>query len=364
MKGFKFWPLGQSVLARQASVEALWQELQHKTQTSLEQLQQLRQRVHALETLVHQQNQEYTQLQVQYQQLLTLHQNSLQTHQATVQALQEFRQGVLAATQLPLSHSAAALLKLIRVAKLQPGSAQLHTPASPIPFSTPAVSASDLVEQTKIVMSEQALDTQPLEDKAPLEDTDTAQAADAPAPSPHEILQHWYQKYPQIFNPREPKPLKKGIHKEFAQLEGLSDRQARRVLSIYVNLNTYLRTFELGAVRIDSQGQPTQESIQADEVEYAQQKLAQRKQKYLERQAARKAQQETTGDVKHEKPKSHPRRFKAKKVPVKKTAASQPQTKVTQVAEANAEPQLQDVQDPQARMQQKLQWLLEKNNRK
>lgn len=75
-------------------------------------------------------------------------------------------------------------------------------------------------------------------------------------PSPHSLLQEWYQRYPQAFFKGHTKPLKIGIHQDLAAREPWSGRLIRRTLANYVNLPRYLKSVREGVDRIDLDGQP------------------------------------------------------------------------------------------------------------
>lgn len=74
------------------------------------------------------------------------------------------------------------------------------------------------------------------------------------SPSPHELLQQWYERYPKAFFKGHTKPLKVGIHQDLAEREPWSNKLIRRALANYVNLPRYAKAMREGAERIDLEG--------------------------------------------------------------------------------------------------------------
>lgn len=109
---------------------------------------------------------------------------------------------------------------------------------------------------------EEALDaTGPIE-TAPIEIA-FKEAADLPpadqadqAPSPHALLNQWYERYPKAFFKGHTKPLKVGIHQDLAEREAWPNKLVRRALANYVNLPRYIKAVRAGAERVDLDGQP------------------------------------------------------------------------------------------------------------
>ena len=76
------------------------------------------------------------------------------------------------------------------------------------------------------------------------------------APSPHALLNQWYERYPKAFFKGHTKPLKVGIHQELAEREEWPNKLIRRALANYVNLPRYIKAVREGAERVDLDGQP------------------------------------------------------------------------------------------------------------
>ncbi|MDQ7733418.1 ProQ/FINO family protein [Halomonas sp. SpR1] len=75
-------------------------------------------------------------------------------------------------------------------------------------------------------------------------------------PSPHALLNQWYERYPKAFFKGHTKPLKVGIHQELAEREEWPNKLIRRALANYVNLPRYIKAVREGAERVDLDGQP------------------------------------------------------------------------------------------------------------
>jgi ProP effector len=73
-------------------------------------------------------------------------------------------------------------------------------------------------------------------------------------PSPHALLDQWYERYPKAFLKGHTKPLKVGIHQDLAEREPWSNKLIRRALANYVNLPRYAKAMREGAERIDLEG--------------------------------------------------------------------------------------------------------------
>ncbi|MGO1915061.1 MAG: ProQ/FINO family protein [Halomonadaceae bacterium] len=81
-------------------------------------------------------------------------------------------------------------------------------------------------------------------------------AETAQAPSPHALLNQWYERYPKAFFKGHTKPLKVGIHQDLAEREEWSNKLIRRALANYVNLPRYIKAVRAGAERVDLDGLP------------------------------------------------------------------------------------------------------------
>jgi len=84
----------------------------------------------------------------------------------------------------------------------------------------------------------------------------SATAETVKAPSPHALLNQWYERYPKAFFKGHTKPLKVGIHQQLAEREEWPNKLIRRALANYVNLPRYIKAVREGAERVDLDGQP------------------------------------------------------------------------------------------------------------
>ena len=78
--------------------------------------------------------------------------------------------------------------------------------------------------------------------------------------------------YPEAFNPRQPKPLKIGIHEDLAADGKLSKTRIRRALNVYVRLRSYYACMTEGTDRVNIDGTPAG-SVTAEEAGHAKEKL-------------------------------------------------------------------------------------------
>ena len=78
-----------------------------------------------------------------------------------------------------------------------------------------------------------------------------AKGEGAKAPSPHALLNQWYERYPKAFFRGHTKPLKVGIHQDLVEREEWSGKLIRRALANYVNLPRYIKAVREGAERVD-----------------------------------------------------------------------------------------------------------------
>ncbi|MDR5899617.1 ProQ/FINO family protein [Halomonas vilamensis] len=118
----------------------------------------------------------------------------------------------------------------------------VHAPSTPLTADTPAA------EKT-MEANEEGAKGEGAESVESL-----ASVASAKPPSPHELLQQWYERYPNAFFKGHTKPLKVGIHQDLAECEPWSNKLIRRALANYVNLPRYAKAMREGAERIDLQG--------------------------------------------------------------------------------------------------------------
>ncbi|CAN7724807.1 ProQ/FINO family protein [Mesorhizobium amorphae] len=75
--------------------------------------------------------------------------------------------------------------------------------------------------------------------------------------SPAQLFRYLSARWPAAFNPKAPRPLKIGIHRDIRVLDGeLSDDELRRALLAYTKMARYLARLDAGAARIDLNGKP------------------------------------------------------------------------------------------------------------
>ena len=96
--------------------------------------------------------------------------------------------------------------------------------------------------------------------------------------------------YPKAFNAAEPKPLKIGIQEELVADEKVSRGKIKRALATYVRNPRYLQSIVEGAERVDLSGEAAG-TVNAREAEHAKAKLAEYKQRRVERQKEQRKQQ-------------------------------------------------------------------------
>lgn len=145
--------------------------------------------------------------------------------------------------------------------------ARQDAPAESVP-SPEATSSTEAMPSSEAMPaaekpSEETVSPVALEDEAPEQEagetTDLPPTpADEPAktPSPHALLNQWYERYPQAFFKGHTKPLKVGIHQDLAEREHWPNKLIRRALANYVNLPRYIKAVREGAERVDLDGQP------------------------------------------------------------------------------------------------------------
>lgn len=75
--------------------------------------------------------------------------------------------------------------------------------------------------------------------------------------SPAQLFRYLAAKWPAAFNPKAPRPLKIGIHRDIRVLDReLSDDELRRALLAYTRMAKYLARLDAGAARVDLDGKP------------------------------------------------------------------------------------------------------------
>jgi ProP effector len=113
--------------------------------------------------------------------------------------------------------------------------------------------------------------------------------------------------YPEIFNLKNPRPIKIGIHDEVATDEDLSKTKARRALATYVRQTAYLKAIVADAKRINIKGEEDG-VVTEDEVKHAQEILEQRFKNRKPRTAQnKKAPSKKAAAPRVEKPKKAPK---------------------------------------------------------
>lgn len=110
-----------------------------------------------------------------------------------------------------------------------------------------------------------------------------------------QVISYLAEKFPLCFSVEgEAKPLKIGLFQDLAEAladdENVSKTQLRHVLRQYTSNWRYLHGCRLGAERVDLQGNSTG-LLSQEEVEHAQQKLAEAKAKFAEKRQAEKKEQ-------------------------------------------------------------------------
>lgn len=136
-------------------------------------------------------------------------------------------------------------------------------------------------------------------------------------PSPHALLEQWYERYPKAFFKGHTKPLKVGIHQDLAEREPWSNKLIRRALANYVNLPRYAKAMREGAERIDLEGNSVgvvdQQAAQFAAEKRQHNAPTDKKAPKNEPQAVPKAEQSGNknppekGQKQHKKPKKEPR---------------------------------------------------------
>lgn len=157
---------------------------------------------------------------------------------------------------------------------------------------------------------------------------------------------------PEVFNPRQPKPLKIGIHEDIAATGKLSKTRIRRALNVYVRLRSYYRCMTEGAERVGIDGQAAG-LVSADEALHAKEKLDAIDKRRAERQKNRPDAKKSGGQGPRNKPRSAGGSSQSKARP-KRPAKAQSQAG----SDAPAQPEASVSSDE--RLQQKLQALVNK----
>lgn len=116
-----------------------------------------------------------------------------------------------------------------------------------------------------------------LEKAAPAEIGQSTQTVEsAQTPSPHALLNQWYERYPKAFFKGHTKPLKVGIHQDLAEREEWPNKLIRRALANYVNLPRYIKAVRIGAERVDLDGLPAGK-VDKDAAQHASEKRGEKR---------------------------------------------------------------------------------------
>lgn len=123
--------------------------------------------------------------------------------------------------------------------------------------------------------------------------------------------------YPEVFSPKDPKPLQIGIHAAIAEDGKLSKTRIRRALNLYVRMRKYIACLTEGADRVTVGGASTGK-VTAEEAQHAAGKLAEMDKRRAARRpakpAARKPQKANAPKAqKQDAPKKRPTKAKEKK---------------------------------------------------
>ncbi|MFG1496755.1 ProQ/FINO family protein [Saccharospirillum sp. HFRX-1] len=110
--------------------------------------------------------------------------------------------------------------------------------------------------------------------------------------------------YPQAFNPRQPKPLKIGIHEALAEDGKLSKTRIRRALNVYVRLRSYYACMVEGADRVTIDGSAAG-TVSAEDAAHAKEKLDAIDKRRAERAAKAKPKDKAKAKA---KPKAKPKK--------------------------------------------------------
>ncbi|MDR5873784.1 ProQ/FINO family protein [Vreelandella gomseomensis] len=134
-------------------------------------------------------------------------------------------------------------------------------------------------------------------------------------PSPHALLEQWYQRYPEAFFKGHTQPLKVGIHHDLAACEPWSGKLIRRALANYVNLPRYVKSVREGARRIDLAGNDAG-VVDAEAARHAAEKRAQQAAATpVERSRRKQGGQSSPKATSPQKKAPSPKTVKAEKTP-------------------------------------------------
>ncbi|MGY2461702.1 ProQ/FINO family protein [Vreelandella sulfidaeris] len=164
---------------------------------------------------------------------------------------------------------------------------------------------------------------------------------DEPAkiPSPHALLNQWYERYPNAFFKGHTRPLKVGIHQDLAEREHWPNKLIRRALANYVNLPRYIKAVREGAERVDLDGQPAGK-VDKEAALHASEKRGEKKERTDKEERGYKEKRREK--EKREQPKkAQPKSSLAAKKPHKETL-TEPQDEKTEKSESRKPLSMED----------------------
>lgn len=213
------------------------------------------------------------------------------------------------------------------------------TEAIPSPEVIPSPEAMPAAEKP----SEETFSPVAPEDEAPEQEANETTdlpptPADEPAktPSPHALLNQWYERYPNAFFKGHTKPLKVGIHQDLAERENWPNKLIRRALANYVNLPRYIKAVREGAERVDLDGQPAGK-VDKEAALHASEKRGEKKERTDKEERGdkeKRGEREKRGDKEQrgQPKKAQPKSFLAAKKP-RNEALTEPKVEKTEKSE-------------------------------
>ncbi|XGA79145.1 ProQ/FINO family protein [Halomonas sp. CH40] len=206
---------------------------------------------------------------------------------------------------------------------------------------------------------------QPPVDEPSVDETSTDQADASPQspdsiptpPSPHQLLDQWYERYPQAFFKGRTQPLKVGIHQDLADREPWSNKLIRRALANYVNLPRYIKAMREGVERVDLEGNSAG-VVDAQAAEFAAQKRKANQQTQppeatrLRKQPGKKISGKPYSEKQHSAKRAEVGKMVSKKTKPHNKAAVEPQKKYQE--EFADTPQTTDFRSQPLSMEEKL----------
>ncbi len=173
-----------------------------------------------------------------------------------------------------------------------------------------------------------------------------------------EVLLSWQEKYPQTFFAEEGKPLKIGIHEDLIASGDFSENYVKRALAKYTKRPRYLRNMKEGAKRVDLNGE-TEVLVTAEDEAAAKKALSDLRKRNKEKQKLQ--QKQNAGKQNNQKNAANKgKNFKGKS-DFKNT--NKVYKKNTDKKFVSKDKPVQQNSEDAARMQSKLQKLVEKNSK-